>query len=388
MDDDRGHKVHIGIVSPEFPPDIGGVETYAYEYSKALVALGHTVTVFTTVDKVSYTYFENFTVLPILHLRRRLDSAALALQKVDAWHVMNAAYSWLTLDSEKPVVISVHGNDFLKPYLNIGRPDLSRFPILWRFTKQLEDIDKLIGRWVTARTIENSIFKARRILTNSRYTEKVFLNKFPTCIGKTYPTMVGLGSDFLHLDHKDNTTVCTRLITISRLSEPRKNINLVLNALGNLKENYIFKYTIIGDGHQRSGLEALAHRQGLDDLVEFRGFVERNELINELSRSDLFILTSSVLPGSHEGFGIVYLEAAACGTPSLAARLAGAAEAVKEDVSGLFVEKADTSSIEDALIRFFEKNATFNPEKCQAFARSFTWEKIVRKALPHYVHRQ
>jgi len=150
--------------------------------------------------------------------------------------------------------------------------------------EQLEDIDKAIGWWVTSRSIENSIFKARRILTNSRYTEKVFLNKFPTCIGKTYPAMVGLGSDFMHLDHKDNTTDCPRLITISRLSEPRKNINLVLNALGKLKENYIFKYTIIGDGHQRSDLEAIAHRQGLDDLVEFRGFVERNELINELSK--------------------------------------------------------------------------------------------------------
>jgi len=379
--------VHIGIVSPEFPPDIGGVETYAYEYSKALTELGHTVTVFTSANKKDHIYSEDFSVQPVLRLRRRLDSPVLRGYEIDAWHVMNAAYSWLAVDADCPVVVSIHGNDFLQPYLNTGRPDLSRFPLLWRFREQLEEIDKRIGRTITRKTLKRSIDKASHILTNSRYTEKVFLDRFPACRGMTSPAMVGLGSDFMHVEHLENSSDCPKLITISRLSEPRKNIDLVLQALARLKDSYRFSYTIIGDGHLRQELEALCQQLGLIEQVEFRGFVERERLIHALCSSDLFILTSSILPGSHEGFGIVYLEAAACGTPSLAANLAGAAEAVKDGVSGFFVENADISSIEAALKRFLDKSICFDPSSCQAFARSFTWKGIAESALPYYAQR-
>lgn len=376
--------MHIGIVSIEFPPDIGGVETYAYEYSKALVELGHQVTVFTSANKKSYTYDVSFDVIPELRIRRRLDSPKLCKYKVDAWHVMNAAYSWLAVDANCPVVISIHGNDFLQPYLNTGRPDLARFHLLWRFKELLTGFDKWLGRIITKHHLRRSIDKASHILTNSRYTENVFLERFPNCLGKTTPAIVGLGSDFLQLSHQASKLDCPELITISRLSEPRKNIDLVLSALARLKDDYPFHYTIIGDGHLRKKLEALCQQLGLENRVNFCGFLERAELINRLCTSDLFILTSSVLPGSHEGFGIVYLEAAACGTPSLAARLAGAAEAVNDSASGFFVETADIDSIELALRQFLEGTVSFEPKACQTFAHSFSWKDVAETALPYY----
>jgi len=380
--------VHIGIVSPEFPPDIGGVETYAYEYSKALAELGHRVTVFTAANKKGHAYTEDFEVLPVLRIRRRLDSPTLCHYTVDAWHVMNAAYSWLAVDASCPVVVSVHGNDFLRPYLNTGRPDLSRFDLLWRFKDLLEGLDKRIGRFITGRNLQHTIASANHILTNSRYTEQVFLKQFPDCQGKTTPAMVGLGHDFIQIQHVDTRSTCPELITISRLSEPRKNIDLVLHALARLKDDYQFHYTIIGDGHLRQQLEVLCKQLGLENKVQFRGFLERKQLISALCTSDLFILTSSILPGSHEGFGIVYLEAAACGTPSLAARLAGAAEAVKDGVSGFFVDTAEVDSIEAALKQFLNTSISFEPATCRAFARSFEWREIAKTTLPYYTTPQ
>lgn len=377
--------MHIGIVSPEFPPGIGGVETYAYEYTKALTQLGHTATVFTSVDNEAHIYTETFSVQPVLRIRRRLDSPILRGYAVDAWHVMNAAYSWLAVDADRPVVISVHGNDFLRPYLNTGRPDLFRFRLLWRFKNQLRNLDKHIGHAITRSALNRSINKAAHILTNSRYTEKVFLERFPACRGMTTPAMVGLGSDFTQREHLENTTGRPRLITISRLSEPRKNIDLVLKALARLKDDYEFLYTIIGDGHFRHDLEDLCERLGLREQVEFLGFVEKDKLMERLLSSDLFILTSSILPVSHEGFGIVYLEAAACGTPSLAANLAGAAEAVKDGTSGYFVQEANVASIEVALKQHFDNSVPFDTSSCQAFARSFTWQSVAETALPFYV---
>jgi len=81
----------------------------------------------------------------------------------------------------------------------------------------------------------------------------------------------------------------------------------------------------------------------------FKGFVSSAELKQLLSMSDLFVLASSIITRGHEGFGIAYLGANACGTLVLAARLAGAVEAVSEGECGIFVEEPGVSEIKDAL---------------------------------------
>jgi len=87
-------------------------------------------------------------------------------------------------------------------------------------------------------------------------------------------------------------------------------------------------------------------------------------------------LTASIEPGSHEGFGIVYLEAAASGVPSLAARLAGAAEAVAEGKSGFFVDAPVAASISSALARYLNGEIRFDADTCRDFAREFDWIRI------------
>jgi glycosyltransferase involved in cell wall biosynthesis len=98
----------------------------------------------------------------------------------------------------------------------------------------------------------------------------------------------------------------------------------------------------------------------------------------------LFVLTSSGLRNSVEGFGIVYLEANACGTPVLAARIAGAAEAVEEGESGFFVEEPSVSRIAQALDSYLSGKIRFESSACIAFARKFTWKKVVDHASQFY----
>jgi phosphatidylinositol alpha-1,6-mannosyltransferase len=118
--------------------------------------------------------------------------------------------------------------------------------------------------------------------------------------------------------------------------------------------------------------------------VRFLGRVGEQELLRAYGEADLFVLTASILPGSHEGFGIVYLEAAASGLPSLAARQAGAAEAVDDGVSGMFVESPDAESVEAALRRFFEGSWRFDAQACRNFAARFRWPRVVDTVLPYY----
>ena len=68
---------------------------------------------------------------------------------------------------------------------------------------------------------------------------------------------------------------------------------------------------IIGDGPERRSLETLSHELGLDDIVTFKGFLPGDDsVIAAMKSSEVF-----VLPSSREGFGIVAIEAMACGLP-------------------------------------------------------------------------
>ena len=375
--------MHVGVISPEFPPEVGGIQTYACEFVRELARRGVRVTVFTQPHADGEASLPGVKIVPALRLRRALDRHVLQAPAIDAWQVMNAAYAWVALEAS-PVVISVHGNDFLQPYFPVARPDLQRLPGLWRSSRWRPALEKALGLRLTERLVRRALPRAAHVLANSRYTEQVLLEKVPACRGITSAALVGVSSEFLDCEAGRGPIGHSRLITVCRLAEPRKNVDLVLRALARLKDRYRFSYTVVGDGPLRPGLEQLVSELGLREQVRFVGFVENAALRSLLAQSDLFVLTSSISATSHEGFGIAYLEANACGTPVLAARLAGAVEAVEEGVSGFFVDPPTLESIAAALERFFLGQANFDPAACRAFAARFTWERVVDRAVGYY----
>jgi phosphatidylinositol alpha-1,6-mannosyltransferase len=195
---------------------------------------------------------------------------------------------------------------------------------------------------------------------------------------------VGVGAHFFGVEWQPAADGVPRLLTVSRLSERRKNVDLVLRALARLKDRYLFRYTIVGGGHDRPRLEALAGELELSERVRFAGFVEQGDLLDAYAHADLMVLASSVSPASHEGFGIVYLEAAASGVPSLAARVGGAAEAVEEGVSGMYVEEPSVDALAAALAEFLGGGVRFDRDACRRFARRFMWANVVDHSLPFY----
>lgn len=376
--------MRIGIIAPEFPPEIGGMQTYAFEYIRELIKLGHEIVVFTQPHESGEVTISGASIYPVLKRRRKLDKHILNTPGIDIWHVMNACYSWIALEVE-PVFISIHGNDFLRPYILVARPDLTSFRGAWRIQGIIFKLEVMLGQWLTNRLVRKSLPKAYHIIANSKYTENVFLKKFPRCKNITSAGMVGVANDYFKTElHAKNNSANFRLLTVCRLSEPRKNVDSVLRALSKLKERYNFTYTIVGDGYLRNELEKLSINLGINDRVEFKGFIPHDEIKNLFMISDLFVLASSISADSHEGFGIVYLEANACGTPVLAARLAGAIEAVDDGVSGLLVDKTDEESIYIALEKILSGKVQFDSKLCRRFAQKFTWSNVVKHTLQYY----
>ena len=125
------------------------------------------------------------------------------------------------------------------------------------------------------------------------------------------------------------------LLTISRLvkSEKYKGHEHVIRCLPKIAEEAgDLVYVIAGDGDMRCELEELVRRERLEDVVIFTGEVENSKLPTLYRAADVF-----VMPSSGEGFGIVYLEALACGTPVIAGDSDGARDPLQDGNLGVLV---------------------------------------------------
>jgi phosphatidyl-myo-inositol dimannoside synthase len=108
---------------------------------------------------------------------------------------------------------------------------------------------------------------------------------------------------------------------------------------------------LVGDGAGRSRLERLVGRLGLADAVRLTGAVPRTQVIAELQRADVFALPMRTrLAGLNpEGLGLAALEAAACGLPVVVGRSGGAPETVQPGRTGFVVDPQDDIALADRL---------------------------------------
>jgi phosphatidylinositol alpha-1,6-mannosyltransferase len=127
-------------------------------------------------------------------------------------------------------------------------------------------------------------------------------------------------------------------VSVSRLV-PRKGMDVLIEAAARLAPQHPGLAVLIGGtGRDRSRLERLVARSGAP--VRLLGRVDDHELPGLYGAGDLFVMAcrNRWFGLEQEGFGIVFLEAAACGVPQVAGRSGGAHEAVADGVSGLVVD--------------------------------------------------
>ncbi len=146
------------------------------------------------------------------------------------------------------------------------------------------------------------------------------------------------------------------LLTVARLSaeERYKGCDTVVRALPSvIAQAGPIRYVIVGDGDDRPRLEALAERTGVSAPITFCGPVTREELAAHYQACDIFVMPSVAERRrdgwAGEGFGIVYIEAAAFGRPVIAGSGGGAPEAVQDGVTGLLVDGANVTSVAGAV---------------------------------------
>lgn len=309
----------------------GGIATFTEEIAKATVGLGYDLEVWAQSkrgndpDKAwpfrvrrlpvrgTHDLWCQFLLgCQLIKARRQLRHAIVYLPEPGPMLTMMLLQFFHTFRPNR-LVLTFHGSEILKFAHSPLRRSLAR---------------RLIRR-------------ATRVTTLTNYTQELLLTHFPEAADRISLTPGALRTDLAVLPSKrtePNEKIV--VLTVGRL-HPRKGQLITLEALQTLAPDVRarIEYWIVGgqskDNYEDTLRATAAARPDL--TVRFLGNLPDDELSDIYDRSDIFAMTSVNHGHSIEGFGLVYLEAAAHGLPVVAHDVGGVSEAVSDGVTGLLV---------------------------------------------------
>jgi glycosyltransferase involved in cell wall biosynthesis len=318
------------LITHEFYPVSGGIATFAEEIARASASLGYDVEVWAQSApphrekkwpfrmrrlplKGSHDLTCQFRLAcELVACRRQLRNATVYIPEPGPMLTM-MLLQFFTAFRPKRLVLTFHGSEILS------------------------FADSPLRRWLAGRLIRH----ATRVSTLTTYTQELLLERFPHAADKIFLTPGALRTDFAVVPPrttrpKDKIVI----LTVGRL-HPRKGQMITLKALQMLPPEVRcrIEYWIVG-GRNKGNYEDRLRSQAAEDpalTVRFFGNIPDEELAELYDRSDIFALTSVSHGHSVEGFGLVYLEAAAHSLPIVAHNIGGVSEAVRDGVTGLLV---------------------------------------------------
>lgn len=321
------------MISQDFPPVHGGIPTYAWELARRL-ARAHELTV-VAPRRPDAAAFDREAPFPVLRLGGPPDAlgvsslAPLLKEWADAafcttWHTAPGALLARRLGRVDRVAVAAHGRELL----------LRPWP---------EGPQRAYDR-VRRETLQ----RADRCLPVSQYTAGL-LRELGVAGERITVVSNGTDPDRFRPPEVGREATGPVVLTVSRLVR-RKGIDDVLAAWGTVRERFgDASYVVVGDGPDRARLEALARPHG--QSVRFVGSVDEAALAGWYHGCDLFVMPARSEPPDVEGFGLVFLEAGACGKPVIGARAGGVVDAIDHEETGLLVPPDDATALAEAMTR-------------------------------------
>jgi phosphatidyl-myo-inositol dimannoside synthase len=345
------------LVTTDYPPEVGGLQTYAYRIAKELPQgllkhvlvgrqrpgkelpqpqLGAGLTSHRGRGRLS-AFLWSLWRIPYFRFRHGIN-----FQLHMQWSTAIPSWVLSKLGSRSQYIVFIHGAELLDP----KKP------------------------WL--RPLKSTILKnAKAVVAGSRHTAEILAQQGIRCSRlevipygnplEGAPNLpIGPSSSF---EPKKNGI--PRLLCLHRLV-PRKGTALLLSALAKLTEQP-WTLEIVGTGEEESRLKALVVELKISQRVTFRPPVDSAQKTTLLSKANLFILPS--LPpedNNHfEGLGLTLLEAQSLGVPVLAARTGGIPEAIHEGRTGVLFRAGDVDDLTEKISQLLK-----NPEQRLALGQA------------------
>jgi teichuronic acid biosynthesis glycosyltransferase TuaC len=217
---------------------------------------------------------------------------------------------------------------------------------------------------------------------------KMDLTRLQVYNHSTYSLKCGVSSQFIPLDKLESRKKLNIpndkkvIFSLGFLSE-RKGFNFLIDSVTILTKERKDIICLIG-GSDPSGLGQIEKKlkkqiqqNGLEDVVHLLGLIPENQLVETMNSCDIF-----VLPSLSESFGIVILEAMACGKPVISTDNGGSNEIVTSDEFGFLVQPADSEKLAEKILEALDKK--WDPVSIRRHAEEFSWDAIGDQIIEIY----
>lgn len=386
----------IILSSYEYPPTIGGEGKYTQGLARALYDLGHIVHIVTTDIEV-YDNFDSGNIdiirIPIIKKLPGLKtfSFGVSLKKKckEIWNtqdidIIHQTYDYYKIpfskkDIDAQVVATIH-HPFLEERRAI-RDSSNNLLFFQYFIHQRSEFLAFMQRKVCER--------ADKIIAVSNFTKRSIINDYS--IPPHNIEVIPNGIDILKFNPNINGYgmrkklgfECEPIILYVGKLEWNKGVdNLLIVFSKVVKEFPDAKLIIVGRGSQEKRLKKLADRINLTKSAIFMGKVQSEELPLLFAASDVF-----VLPSLMEGFGIVLLEAMACGKPCITTKAGGSDDVVLNGETGLIVPPINQHSLYQAILTLLNDDdlaQKFGDAGRKRVEEKFSWDVVARQTIKVY----
>jgi len=225
--------------------------------------------------------------------------------------------------------------------------------------------------------------KAYKILCISNFTKNQILKR----IELNNLEVIKLGVDYNKFQQEITDNSSRKIILSVGALKPRKGYHVSIPAIAEVKKKYPdIKYYIVG-GKPQKIYSDLVEKMDLGKNIEFLQGLSDEELINLYYKSDIFLLTPvTINDNDFEGFGLVYLEAGACGKPVVGTYDCGAEDAIINNETGFLVPQNDIKKTTEAILKLLDNQelAQKMGENGKKFAKKMDWSNVIKEYIKIY----
>jgi len=241
-------------------------------------------------------------------------------------------------------------------------------------------------RWMIRKVVAGSKF----VIANSRNTQQILLRDLKVPHSKIHVMYPGVDTGRFVVTEQ-NEVIRRRLgwndrqvvLTVGRL-ETRKGHDQLILALRSMRKlipNIL--YAIVGTGEREQFLRSLVKKEGLSHYVQFLNEVNDEELVQCYQQCDVFVLPNRQIGNDIEGFGMVLLEAQACGKPVIAGASGGTEETMRIPQTGRVILCDGPHELQKVIVELLndrELRSRMGQAARQWVVENFDWTPLSRQA--------
>lgn len=334
---------HALVLTPDFPPEFGGIQLLMYRLVTHFERITPTVLAVNARGAAAFDREQPFKIVRVPSLSRRSRIAAL-----------NAGAMVEGLRRRPDVVLCGH---------------IAVSPAAWSLRRVLgiPFVQYLHGQEAVTRPrlTSGGLRSAAAVVVVSRYTQRLAL-RYGADERRLHRIPPGVDLPRASTGGEERNGSAT-IVSVARLDQRYKGIDVLLRAMPLVHAKVPqAKLQVVGDGPRRHAYEQLANAVGASSYVSFLGPLPDPQRDAVVADAAVFAMPSRLPPdGGGEGFGIVYLEAAMRNVPSVAGAVAGARDAVVDGQTGLLVDPTDHVAVADALTQLLS-----DPPRRRALGRA------------------